>query len=138
MEENYPELNVTPTFTIESDLFSDISDFEEEDNDALITATQEAEEQAQRFGTIMTDRDVQCLLQSAVPKNTKSKDKWAVNLFESWQTNRNNIAEVKFNKPPLQMSDAELDNVLTYFVGEVRNQSGNEYQPNHYVVTALP
>ena len=27
------------------------------------------------------------------------------------------------------MSDAEHDNVLTYFVGEVRNQSGNEYQP---------
>ena len=77
MEENYPELNVTPIFTIKSDLFSEISDFEEEDNDALITATQEAEEQAQkqRFGSIMTDRDVQCLLQSVVPKNTKSKDK---------------------------------------------------------------
>ena len=51
------------------------------------------------------------------------------NLFESWQINRNNLAEVEFNKPLLQMSDAELDNVLTYFVGEVRNQSGNEYQP---------
>ena len=131
MEENYPQLNVTPTFTIKSDLFSDISDFEEEDNDALITSTQEAEERAQkqRFSSIMTDRNVQYLLQSAVPKNTKSKDKWAVNLFESWQTNRNNLAEVKFKKSLLLMSDAELNNVLTYLVGEVRNQSGNEYQP---------
>ena len=66
---------MTPNFTMKSDLFSDIAGFEEEDNYALITATQESEEQGQkhRFCSIMTVRDVQCLLQSAVPKTSKVK-----------------------------------------------------------------
>lgn len=125
MEEGYP------TFDIRTDLYSDISEFESGEDEALIKATQEAEERLtkERFGPVLTDKDLNDLIDTSVPKNTQSKCKWAVNTFESWRKNRNGAGSKNFPKHLLHMEEEELDTALCFFLGEVRTVSGKEYQP---------
>ena len=44
---------------------------------------------ANRFAKQISEVQIQAKIGDAVPKSTKYKEKWAVNLFENWRQQRN-------------------------------------------------
>lgn len=115
--------------------FSDISESE------LVSATQAAEEMyvRDRFAQPMKKGDLDNLVQKGLSKSTESKTKWAISLFRKWQTERTTkmAGGAGTSKGTLiyscgieNMPDDMLSEALSYFVAEVRNQSGEEYRPS--------
>ena len=88
---------------------------------------------ANRFAKPISEVQIQAKIVDAVPKSTKYKEKWAVNLFENWRQQRNEkvchtggITDVKILHNSLEvMSNEELNRSLALFVCEVR-----KYPPN--------
>ena len=84
------------------------------------------------FAKPVSDSEIRAKIDDSVPKSTKFKDKWAVNLFENWREQRNlrgwNSHGSKY--PDLQtmqncldvMSDEELNHTLSSFVCEISAQ----------------
>ena len=91
-----------------------------------------------RFAKPISEVHIQAKIGDAVPKSTKYKEKWAVNLFENWKQQRNEkecntsgITDVKFLHNSLEvMSDEELNRSLALLVCEVRKANGSKYPPN--------
>ena len=81
------------------------------------------------------------MIGDAVPKSTKYKEKWAVNLFENWRQQRNetvcntrSIIDVKILHNSLEvMSDEELNRSLTLFVKYEKPMEANIRQ-THFMV----
>lgn len=81
-EETRNKANFQMNFDFKSDRFSDISDFEE-DNNLLIQASQEIEktENSKRLPIPLQERDVQEFVMNSKPFNTINKTRWAVSVF---------------------------------------------------------
>ena len=102
---------------------------------------------ANRFAKPISEVQIQVKVGDAVPKSTKYREKWAVNLFEIWRQQRNEkvcntggITDVKILHNSLEvMSDEELNRSLALFVCEVRRANGNKYPPNtlHGMVASI-
>lgn len=131
-----------PNFDLKSDIFSDISEFEGDDA-SLIMACDEAETMLKpsssdgsiksRFASPLSEKDMNAFVETAVPKNTVNKSKWAVNLFNTWRDARSDrkwVSGVQVCGELLSMTNKELNDALGVFVIEVRNQAGDEYRPN--------
>ena len=81
---------------------------------------------ANRFANPTSEVKIQAKIGDAVPKSTKYKEKWAVNLFENWRQQRNEkvsntggITDVNILHNTLEvMSDEELNRSLALFVCE--------------------
>ena len=54
-----------------------------------ITIDEEEHVAETRFAKPVLDSEIRAKIGDSVPKSTKYKDKWAVNLFESWRKQRN-------------------------------------------------
>lgn len=124
-EETRNKANFQMNFDFKSDRFSDISDFEE-DNNLLIQASQEIEKtvSSERFSIPLQERNVQEFVMNSKPINTINKTRWAVSVFNSWKNARGWEGEL------LTMSNESLNLALKFFILEVRNKSGKEYYPN--------
>ena len=95
----------------------------------------------------ISEVEIQAKIGDAVPKSTKCKEKWAVNLFENWRQQRNEkvsntggITDVNILHNSLEvMSDEELNRSLALFVCEVRKANGSKYPPNtlHGMVASI-
>ena len=91
-----------------------------------------------RFANPISEVEIQHKIGNAVPKSTKYKEKWTVNLFENWRQQRNErfgntggIIDVNIVHKSLKvMSDEELYRSLALFVCEVRKANGSKYPPN--------
>ena len=93
-----------------------------------------------RFANPISEVEIQAKIGDAVPKSTKYKEKWAVNLFENWRQQRGGITEVNILHNSLEvMSDEELNRSLALFVCEVRKAYGSKYPPNtlHGMVASI-
>ena len=100
-----------------------------------------------RFANPISEVEIQAKIGDAVPKSTKYKEKWAVNLFENWRQQRNEkvsntggITDVNILHNSLEvMSDEELNRSLALFVCEVRKANGSKYPPNtlHGMVASI-
>ena len=106
-----------------SESFDDLSEYLE---------TIDSEEQStSRFSCPLSAEDVNNLLDAKIPKSTKDKVKWAVNLFEEWLKCRNNnglINGMHIFKDMKEFTSSELDYMLRYFILEVRNEAGDRYK----------
>ena len=103
------------------------------------------------FANPISDIEIQAKVDDAVPKATKYKDKWAVNLFECWRQQRNarvcNVGEINDGHTHLSivqnslevMPDEELNRTLALFICEVRKSDGSKYPPNtlHGIVASI-
>ena len=93
---------------------------------------------ANHFATPVSEVKTQAKIGDAVPKSTKYKEKWAVNLFENWGHQRNEkvcntggITDVKIRDNSLEvMLDEEFNRSLALFVCEVRKANGSKHPPN--------
>ena len=100
-----------------------------------------------RFANPISEVEIQAKIGDAVPKSTKYKEKWAVNLFENWRQQRNErdgntggfIAVNILHNSLEVMSDEELNRSLALFVCEVRKANGSKYPPNtlHGMVASI-
>ena len=71
----------------------------------------------------LQQKDLDDLIRKGLSKNTESKCKWALNLFEKWQQDRKRRqpnADTFMFKDIMNMCDAEIDRCLSFFVAEVR------------------
>ncbi|ESO91763.1 hypothetical protein LOTGIDRAFT_163121 [Lottia gigantea] len=59
---------------------------------------------------------------------TENKTRWAVNLFSMWKKHRNNNNSEE--KGLFNLSSQELNEALSFFIAEVRKESGDNYKPN--------
>ena len=102
---------------------------------------------ANRFAKPIPEVQIQAKIGDAVPKSTKYKEKWAVNLFENWRQQRNEkvcntggITDVKILHNSLEvMPDEELNRSLALFVCQVRKANGSKYPPKtlHGMVASI-
>ncbi|XP_060608497.1 zinc finger MYM-type protein 2-like [Ruditapes philippinarum] len=124
--DNKQKTELQPSFDLKSDLFSDISDEE------LLKATQLIEQnEPARFSVPLKQSDLDNLVKSGLSSKTEKKSKWAVNMFDLWQKNRNkNTDSFVPNNNLINMSSEVLNETLGYFIAEVRTISGKEYKPN--------
>ena len=85
-------------------------------------------EEANRFPRPLSDCQMQSLLDSRVPGNTKRNTGWSVSVFDAWRKFRmmSSVA-VPDLQPPL---NDELDQTLASFIVEARRQDGQDYPPN--------
>ena len=82
-----------------------------------------------RFSELASDSDVQKASEGIVAKNTEKNDRWALNAFRAWKSERNDRCESKC-PDVLERDDAELLNKwLSLFVLEVRKSDGTQYPP---------
>jgi hypothetical protein len=84
-----------------------------------------------RFATSVAPLDLPQLIRSAIPQKTKEKAQWAYRVFCTWtawyqENNSDEICTVLQNKLS-EMSDLELDLVLSAFIQQARNQQGTPY-----------
>ena len=120
--------NMMSNFNLKSDSFSDISDKE------IVNASQDVENM-ERFPKPLKQKDLDDLLLKGVFKNTEQKWKQALEIFVECQQNRKRIqpnADSFMFKDVMNMWDEEIDRCLSFFVAEVRNESGEDYKPNSF------
>ena len=120
--------NMMSNFNLKSDSFSDISDKE------IVNASQDVENM-ERFPKPLKQKDLDDLLLKGVFKNTEQKWKQALEIFVECQQNRKRIqpnADSFMFKDVMNMCDEEIDRCLSFFVAEVRNESGENYKPNSF------
>jgi hypothetical protein len=98
----------------------------------------------ERFDRLMGDDEIEERVRKSVPSATRYKDEWAVRAFEAWRSNRVNMAHRdnsirRFSMPLQDMSVAELNDSISYFVFEVKKKDGTEYPANslHGLVCAI-
>ncbi len=88
-------------------------------------------ETERRFGKLVSDQELQRLMDDRVPPETRRKIKWAAQLFETWRSDRN--AAISAEEPGtenlsvigptlLQMTDDELNYSMARFVQEVHKK----------------
>ncbi|XP_062585825.1 uncharacterized protein LOC134247485 [Saccostrea cucullata] len=77
-----------------------------------------------RFGPVVNDDELKCLVENQENKNTKSNTKWAVKVFESWREQRaGDIIELHL------MDTKSMNHWLERFIVEARKKNGSEYPP---------
>ncbi|XP_031575437.1 uncharacterized protein LOC116309046 [Actinia tenebrosa] len=82
--------------------------------------TTEDVKNSSRFATC-EEKDLNELVSSANAKGTKRNTKWVLKLLQEW------CHERKICKPLLDLTEAELNDILRRFYAEARNQKGEEY-----------
>ena len=95
-----------------------------------------------RFRKAITAEQESSLLRSTVPRNTENNTKWAVKIFEDWQSQREekspkcfytssaalDVTKIHDLTTPLKDMNGETLNLwLTRFVEEVSNSRGERY-----------
>ena len=110
--------------------YSDISDDEYEENVARTDHEGEV-----RFKFISSDTDIKDRAHTAVPKNTRRRNKWALNTYSTWAIWRNNnrLNEMKITNTLDKMDTSEVTFWLSRFVLEVRKKNGELYPPSSLV-----
>ena len=79
----------------------------------------------ERFTEMVSDQEIQDLINSQTNANTKKNTKWAIGAFNDWR-----LARASDNIPELHAMNAENMNFwLQRFVMEARKQKGGEYPP---------
>ena len=77
----------------------------------------------------VTDEEIKCAQEGAVPANTVADTKYCIGLFEAWNKNRMDRANTDI--PAItDMTTHEMQYWLTRFVLEVQKKSGEMYPPN--------
>lgn len=89
--------------------------------------------QSSRFANPKSDKEVNEMHATAIPKKTKEDTEYCMRIWNAWWKQR--ITEMQDEQliiPPdiLQMNKEMLQHWLTLFVLEVRKQDGTEYPPN--------
>ena len=99
-----------------------------------------------RFDRLLNEAETEERVRQYVPSATRYKDEWAVRTFEAWRSNRltlgqndNSIRCFPMAMPLQYMSAAELSNLISLFVFEVKKQDGTEHPGNslHGLVCAI-
>ncbi|XP_069128869.1 uncharacterized protein KIAA1958-like [Argopecten irradians] len=84
-----------------------------------------------RFRIPLNTVDLQNMVDSGKSAKTENKTRWAINLFANWQKERERVTKSKqYSSPILEMKDSLLNEALSFFIGEVRNEAGSDYRPN--------
>ena len=143
-ENSDEEIYITQSTFRQKSTLGDVNDWFQDglpaDGQVVTNNMEEKATTENRFAKPITEVQIQAKIGDAVPKSTKYKEKWAVNLFESWRQQRNEkvcnsggITDVKILHNSLEvMSDEELNRSLALFVCEVRKASGSKYPPNTF------
>jgi len=86
-----------------------------------------------RFGRALSEEEIEERINETISKKSLSKASWAVKIFKNWLSHRQSqgiINGLHVFKPLEEMSAAELDSQLRYFVFEVRKVNGEFYPAN--------
>ena len=94
---------------------------------------------------LVTEKDAEKSAKGVVPRNTEKNDRWALNTFKAWISERNDrCKELSLNElcpeDVLDRGNAELLNKwLSLFVLEVRKVDGSRYPPSsiHLILCGL-
>ena len=95
---------------------------------------------AGRYGNILSKNELAQKIQERVPANTIKATSYAVRVWDSWATYRNEASlgleyEVEYPNIPLgdrlnSVSVLQLDDLFAYFIQEVRRADGKPYVPD--------
>ena len=122
-------LDMEMIFDVKNVVFSDIS----EDEMVVVGEALKARE-INRYSRRLQEIDHNELVKGGLSRKVESKSKWAVSLFEQWQNGREPFKDKKLKDAMklkiLEIPNDTLNDLLCYFVVEVRNKSGEEYKPN--------
>ncbi|XP_041372752.1 uncharacterized protein LOC121386022 [Gigantopelta aegis] len=120
------------------------TNYDEEVLQATNAIESELKDETLRFGTQLSKSEMKGLRDSAFSTNTENKSTWAVKLFNSWISERNNrnardVPIIEKDLINLAEDENELNTVLMCFVTEVRNMKGAEYRGNtlYEIVSSL-
>ena len=102
----------------------------------------------QRFAIPKSDKEVNEMRVTAIPKKTKEDTEYCMRIWNAWWKERiasyneprDEVAsEVAQIIPLIQMNKKTMQHWLTLFVLEVRKQNGMEYPPNtlHHIVCGI-
>ena len=96
-----------------------------------------------RLAVPVSDIEIEAKIKDGVPKATVYKDKWAVNMFESWRKARNDkvsradkqsagISGVDVIENCLleEIADEQLNRTLALFFCELQKIDSSQYSPN--------
>ena len=90
-----------------------------------------------RFGTPVTNEDLEVVRKSGVPKNTSTSTRWALNVWKEWVIARKSICLVEDSEKEYVISEKFFDMPveaisfwLPKFIVEVRNKKGESYPPD--------
>ncbi|XP_033756302.1 uncharacterized protein KIAA1958-like [Pecten maximus] len=120
--------NNRPNFELKNSLFSDISSADDEN---ILQCSMDMERMDTRFRIPLKAQDLQQMVENGKSTKTENKTRWAIDLFHNWQKQREQLTKNrKYSDPILKMSNSLLNEALSFFIGEVRNEAGSEYRPN--------
>ena len=100
-----------------------------------ISSGEESEIEKTRFQAPVSDHDQAMRAKDSMPENTRRRNQWSINTFNSWAISRNNRHVdrddklTKIEKSVEHMSSQELSYWLAKFVLEVRKTNGDPYPP---------
>ena len=90
-----------------------------------------------RFGTPVTNEDLEVVQKSGVPKNTSTSTRWALNVWKEWVIARKSMCLVEDSEKEYVISEKFFDMPveaisfwLPKFIVEVRNKKGESYPPD--------
>ena len=86
-----------------------------------------------RFSKPLSEVDLKILTASTIPPETKKKEKWAINLFKKWLTERNAEGilpneQLHIFKDVDDLTKSDLDYLLSFFILEVRTENGERFK----------
>ena len=87
----------------------------------------------QRFQTFSTENDIKDEIKNAVPKSTQSKEKWAITIFQNYNSARNQFIlssgsdELMVLNLVDEMSKGDIQFLLPKFINDVRKKDGSKY-----------
>jgi len=131
-----------PNFELKTDLFSDISDHDNvvikpasppAKTESTTTNSQATLKVSSRFAVPLQKSDLQNIIDSDHSKKTDQKSMWAMRVFNTWFDQRSKSLNLTTEIPKpdvLQLNDTDLNECLSFFVAEIRNEKGAEYRPN--------
>jgi hypothetical protein len=86
-----------------------------------------------RFQTLSSNQ-LDKLSKPCTPKNTETSTKWALEIFHSWLSHRNNGATCDGDRCPESlledMDSAQLNKWLAVYIAETRKVNGDPYPPS--------
>lgn len=88
-----------------------------------------------RFGELLDETALERRMLESLPESTRAKEKWAMNLFRTWKENRvqlqmqGRLSGLAVIKPVEELTKNEINELLQFFVFEVRKENGERYPP---------
>ena len=87
-----------------------------------------------RFGKEFEKEDLEQLVENGLSKKAESKSRWAVSLFKDWLGSRSEFSDdrlrIAVKKDIKDIENVDLNELMCYFLAEVKNQQGGDYMPN--------